>query len=73
MGSRPVHSKFRPIIVLLPAAAKQVAEGSAGRKLFFAGRLGLQLDVVFAPDLVDQLQLRLEEIDVLLFAFQDMR
>jgi hypothetical protein len=34
------------------------------------GGLGLQLDVVFAPGVADQLKLRLEEIDVLLLALE---
>src|SRR5580704_9934292 len=34
------------------------------------GSFGLQLDVVFAPDVADQLKLRLEEIDVLLLALE---
>src|SRR6516164_4448889 len=44
---------------------------SVRARLQLFGRLGLHLDVVFAPDLANQLQLRLEEIDVLFLALQD--
>src|ERR1700756_433617 len=37
-----------------------------------AGGLGLHLDVVFEANLADQLQLRLEEIDMLLLALEDL-
>ena len=36
------------------------------------GGARLQLDVVFDADLVDQLELGLEEVDVILLAFEDL-
>src|SRR5205823_1890451 len=52
-----------------PGAAKR---GGDDRGLSSAGGLGLHLDVVLNSDLFDQLQLRLEEIDVLLLALEDL-
>jgi len=36
------------------------------------GRAGLQLDIVFETDAIDQLELRLEEIDLIFFAFEHL-
>src|SRR6516162_6614558 len=61
---------------LLSSRFPQPPSGSPGagacRELFFAGGPGLQLDVVFDPDFADQLQLRLDEVDMLLFAHEDL-
>src|SRR6516162_5031391 len=61
---------------LLSSRFPQPPSGSPGagacRELFFAGGPGLQLDVVFDPDFADQLQLRLDEVDMLLFAHENL-
>ena len=48
-------------------------KAGAGRELFFVGGLRLQLNIVLNPDLLDQLQLRLDEIDMLLLALRGSR
>src|SRR5882724_10872990 len=66
--ARSVRGRFPP----LSSPFRQAPSGSTTAGYASAGGLGLQLDVVFNPNLDHQLQLRLDEIDMLLLAHKDL-
>src|SRR5882724_6937173 len=66
--ARSVRGRFPP----LSSPFRQAPSGSTTAGYASAGGLGLQLDVVLNPNLDHQLQLRLDEIDMLLFAHKDL-
>src|ERR1700746_1209857 len=74
LSTQAISRRFRSSVTCGPYPINyRIAAASPSREaeLSSAGMLGLQLDVVFAPDLADQLQLRLEEVDVFLLALED--